>query len=100
MIGRIRPSLDANSSHTETVTPNSATVNNGYCSISLSSPSYTHASYTLQSGTCGVREALNDLQGNGGEVIVDQGFYDAGCTQSTITGLSITGPLLANSVCA
>ncbi len=43
-----------------------------------------------------MREALNDLQGKGGEVIVDQGFYDAGCTQSTITGLSFTGPLLAN----
>ncbi len=27
---------------------------------------------------------------------MDQGFYDAGCTQSTITGLSFTGPLLAN----
>ncbi len=71
-------------------------VTNGYCSISLSSPAYTHASYVLQSGTCGLREALNDLQGKGGEVIVDQGFYDAGCTQSTITGLSFTGPLLAN----
>ncbi len=43
-----------------------------------------------------MREALNDLQGKGGEVIVDQGFYDAGCTQSTIAGLSFTGPLLAN----
>lgn len=84
--------IDINSANTETVTFTSNTCTTGggvasVCTLSLNT-SNTHTSYILRSGTCGLREALNDLGTGGGEVIVDQRFYDDGCTQSTITGIN------------
>ena len=80
---------DVVSANTETVALSSAPSCSGsYCTLSLAVTT-THNSFVLRSGTCGLREALNDLGTNGGEVIVDQGFYDAGCTAATITGLTV-----------
>jgi hypothetical protein len=85
--------IDINSSLTETVAFNSVSCTTGggvssVCTLSLAN-SNTHSSYILRSGTCGLREALNDLGANGGEVIIDQRFYDDGCTAATITGLTV-----------
>jgi hypothetical protein len=89
--------IDVNSSNTETVNGVTPSFSGGTCSLAFST-SNTHSagSYILRSGTCGLREALNDLGGLGGEVIIDQRFYDDGCTASTITGLALSGTLLAN----
>src|SRR6266567_3708012 len=90
--------IDINSSLSETVafTANSCTSGGGVasvCTLTLAT-SNAHTSYILRSGTCGLREALNDLGGLGGEVIVDQRFYDDGCTASTITTAATLGGTL------
>jgi hypothetical protein len=92
--------IDTNSSLTETVNGVTPTYAGGLCTLSVSAVN-SHASFHLRSGTCGLREALNDMGANGGVVIVDQKFYDDGCTQSTITGLnalvsSTSGPIYQN----
>lgn len=80
----------------ETVALSSKTYSGGNCTLSLAT-SNAHTSFHLRSGTCGLREALNDMGGQGGEVIVDQKFYDDGCTAATITGLAQSG-LQANQI--
>ena len=92
---------DGNSTLTETDALTAFSNSTGYCTLTLTQTNAHVGSYVLTSGTCGLREALNDLQGYGGEVIVDQQFYDAGCTAATITGLTqgstaSAGPLLGN----
>lgn len=93
---RINDQVAANSETVSGVVP---TYSGSTCSLPLSaSNTHTAGSYILRSGTCGLREAMNDLGGLGGEVIVDQKFYDDGCSASTITGLvtSTAFPLQAN----
>ena len=80
--------IDVISANSEVVTLNSDTISGNIATLSLAT-SNSHSSFHLRSGTCGLREALNDLGSNGGEVIVDQKFYDDGCTASTITGLTV-----------
>jgi hypothetical protein len=92
--------VDVSSSLTETVNGVTPTYSGGLCTLSFTATN-THTSFHLRSGTCGLREALNDLGANGGVIIVDQKFYDDGCTQSTITGLnalvsSTSGPIYQN----
>jgi hypothetical protein len=93
--------IDINSSLTETVAFNSNSCTTGagvasVCTLSLAN-SNSHTSYVLRSGTCGLREALNDLGTAGGTVLVDQQFYDDGCTASTITtAATLGGTLQAN----
>lgn len=96
--------IDVVAANTETVAFNSNSCTTGggvasVCTLSLAVAN-THNSYVLRSGTCGLREALNDLGTNGGEVIVDQRFYDDGCTAATITGLtfSATTPPIATQL--
>lgn len=82
--------IDVNPSYTETVNGVAPTYSGGTCTLSFSASNpHTAGSYILRSGTCGLREALNDLGINGGEVIIDQRFYDDGCTAATITGLVV-----------
>lgn len=90
--------VDVNSSNTETVNGVAPVFSGSTCNLPFStSNTHTAGSYTLRSGTCGLREALNDLGGQGGEVIVDQRFYDDGCTASTITtAATLGGTLQAN----
>lgn len=80
---------NGNNSATETVSGVTPTYSGSTCTLPFST-SNTHNSFILRSGTCGLREALNDLNGQGGEVIVDQRFYDDGCSASTITGLTFS----------
>lgn len=95
--------VDIVSANTETVNQNSApncagtggNISAAVCTLSLAAAN-AHASYHLRSGTCGLREALNDLGTAGGTVIVDQKFYDDGCTASTITGITVAQGQLAN----
>ena len=89
--------LDIVSANTETVALNSITFAGALCTLSLAtSNTHTNGSFHLRSGTCGLAEALNDLNSLGGEVIIDQKFYDDGCTQSTITGSTVAGIAQAN----
>lgn len=78
---------DIVAANTETVALTSVSVSNGYCTLALSAVN-THNSYHLKSGTCGLVLALADGGGTSGSgtVIVDQRFYDQGCSASTITG--------------
>lgn len=88
--------IDISSSLTEVVTPAATPVTYaGSTATIVMSPVNAHTSYVLRSGTCGLREALNDLGGQGGEVIVDQKFYDDGCTAATITTASKLGGVTA-----
>src|ERR1700691_3160372 len=88
--------IDAVSANTEIVTETAPTINSSTCTINMS-PANTHYSFNLRSGTCGLREALNDLGGKGGEVIIDQKWYDDGCTASIITtSATLGGTLQAN----
>lgn len=90
--------LDIVNANTETVALNSITVGNGVCTLSLAtSNTHVNGSFHLRSGTCGVREALNDLGGAGGEVIIDQKFYDDGCTASTFTNSTTLGGTLQSN---
>lgn len=93
--------IDINSALSETVafTSNSCTTGGGVasvCTLSIAA-SNAHTSYILRSGTCGVREALNDLGTGGGEVIVDQRFYDDGCTAATFTNSTTLGGTLQSN---
>ncbi len=81
--------VDITSANTETVAQTAATISGGYCTVNPTSPANAHTSYHLRSGTCGLVPAMKDLGGSG-TVNVDQAFYDAGCTASTITG-TVTG---------
>lgn len=82
--------IDINSANSETVTPAATpiTYNGGSCTINVT-PTNSHSAFHLRSGTCGLREALNDFGSSGGTVLVDQKFYDDGCTVTTITGLTL-----------
>lgn len=75
------------SANSETVTGVVPTYNGGTCTLSYTMVN-THTYFHVRSATCGLREALNDMGTNGGIVLVDQKFYDDGCTAATITGLS------------
>lgn len=96
--------VDQVSANTETVALNSLPTcgagGSGNFTLNLATAN-AHSSFHLRSGTCGLQEAINDLGANAGEVIIDQKFYDDGCTQSTITGLnplvtSTSGPIRQN----
>jgi hypothetical protein len=86
------------SANTETVALTSITYLGSNCTLALSTAN-THYSFRLRSGTCGLREALNDLNGKAGTVVVDQKFYDDGCTAATITtAATVGGTLQANQL--
>jgi hypothetical protein len=88
--------VDITSANTETVALNSKTYTGGLCTLSLAN-SNSHFTYHLRSGTCGLQEAINDIIGSVvtgtpgfNVVLVDQKFYDDGCTTSTISGIVAT----------
>ncbi|HEV2964938.1 MAG TPA: hypothetical protein VG649_24145 [Candidatus Angelobacter sp.] len=86
----------ANSANTETVTPSSVLVNASQCNISATfANAHSAGAYLVRSGTCGLKEALNDL-GASGTALVTQEFYDQGCSASTIT--SVAGGATGNFV--
>lgn len=92
--------VDITSANTETVNGVTPTYSGGLCTLPIAA-SNSHSSFHLRSGTCGLQEAINDMGVSGGEVIVDQKFYDDGCTQATITGLNplvtaTSGPVRQN----
>lgn len=90
--------IDSVSANTEVVALTSVTITSSTCTLALSTAN-THNSFTLRSGTCGLREALNDLQGKAGTVIVDQKYYDDGCTTAMITtAATLGGTLQANQL--
>jgi hypothetical protein len=80
--------VDIVSANSETIALTATpTCSAGTISLSLANLN-AHTSYHLRSGTCGLQEAINDLGTAGGTVLIDQKFYDDGCTAATITGLT------------
>ncbi len=82
----------ANSANTETVTPSSVLINASQCNISATfANAHSAGAYFIRSGTCGLKEALNDL-GTSGTALVTQEFYDQGCLAATITSVAGGAP--------
>ena len=89
--------IDAVSANTEVAAESAVpTLNGSTCSLNLTTVN-SHYSFVLRSGTCGLREALNDLNGKAGVVIIDQKFYDDGCTTATITTAATVGGTLQSN---
>lgn len=92
--------VDITSANSETVNGVAPTYNGSTCTLSVTAVN-AHTSFHMRSGTCGLQEAINDMGTSGGEVIVDQKFYDDGCTATTITGINplvtaTSGPVRQN----
>lgn len=81
---------DIVSANTETVAQGAPTSTGSTCTI-VPTALNSHSSFTVSSGTCGLKEALNYLQTTPGVILVTQEFYDHGCTSATITGVNLTG---------
>ena len=80
------------SANTETVTltaVNSTSAPN--CNVSLNTSNSHTGRWRLQSGTCGLKEAILIFGGASSNYAVGQAFYDRGCSASTITGANATG---------
>lgn len=75
--------------NTETVSLTSFTSAAPTCSVTLSTVNPHTGSYILQSGTCGLKEAINIFGGSAANYEVGAEFYARGCSASTIT--SVTG---------
>jgi len=69
------------------------------CSATLSTVNPHTGSYVLQSGTCGLKEAILIFGGSVATYEVTQGFYDRGCSAATITSVtgSASGSVLVDS---
>jgi hypothetical protein len=78
--------VDITSANTETVSGVTPTYAGAICTLPVA-PSNAHSAFHLRSGTCGLKEAQNDKGTAAGTIIVDQKFYDDGCSASTITAL-------------
>jgi hypothetical protein len=80
--------VDITPANTETVTPAATpvTYQGATCTINIT-PTNSHFSFHLRSGTCGLKEAQNDKGTAAGTILVDQKFYDDGCVASAITSL-------------
>jgi hypothetical protein len=75
--------------NTETVALTGLTSAAPNCVVTLSTANAHTGSYVLQSGTCGLKEAVNIFGGAAANYEVGQEFYARGCSASTIT--SVTG---------
>ena len=69
------------------------------CAATLSAVNAHTGSYVLQSGTCGLKEAVLTFGGAVATYEVTQAFYDRGCSASTITAVtgSASGSVLIDS---
>lgn len=77
--------------NTETVALSTVTNTAPICTIALSTSNAHTGQYRLQSGTCGLKEAILLFGGSVADYEVGQAFYDRGCSASTITGANATG---------
>lgn len=75
--------------NTETVSLTGFTSAAPTCSVTLSTANPHTGSYVLQSGTCGLKEAVSIFGGSAANYEVGQEFYARGCAASIIT--SVTG---------
>jgi hypothetical protein len=75
--------------NTETVNLTAFTSAAPTCALTLSTVNQHTGSYVLQSGTCGLKEAVNIFGGSAANYEIGQEFYSRGCSASTIT--SVTG---------
>ena len=84
---------DANSANSEVKTPSAIVNTAGSCGVTIA-PSNNHYNFTLKSGTAGLQEAINSLQGQGAWpklVILDINWWSnanqiPGTTAATILG--------------
>lgn len=82
---------DVNSANSEVVTPGSyLTPTSTTCGVNLS-PSNSHTTFTLQSGTGGLQEALNALK-SGGTILLDSSWY------SLVSGIATANSTLTNQI--
>lgn len=77
--------------NTETVALSTVTNSAPLCTVALSTSNAHTGQYRLQSGTCGLKEAILLFGGSVADYEVGQAFYDRGCNASTITGANATG---------
>ena len=83
--------VDANSANNEVVTPSAVTNTAGSCGFTAS-PSHTHYTYQVKSGTAGLQEALNTLSGLANYpalVILDRNWYAAALNVPSTTPAAI-----------
>lgn len=78
--------IDLVAANTETVSGVAPIYAGSICTLPLAA-SNAHSSFHLRSGTCGLKEAQNDKGAAAATILVDQKFYDDGCSASTITAL-------------
>jgi hypothetical protein len=85
--------------NTETATLTGFTNAAPTCSVTLSTVNSHTGSYVLQSGTCGLKEAVNIFGGSATNYEVGPEFYARGCSAATITGVTgaASGSILLDS---
>ena len=84
---------DANTANSEVVTPSAVVNTAGSCGATVA-PTHNHYNFTLKSGTAGLQEAINSLDGQGAWpalVILDKNWWSnanqiPGTTAATILG--------------
>jgi len=77
--------------NTETVALSTVTNSAPICGAALSTSNAHTGQYRLQSGTCGLKEAILLFGGSVADYEIGQAFYDRGCVAATITGANATG---------
>ena len=82
--------VDANPALNEVLTPSAVTVSGATCTLTVA-PANQHFSFNIQSGTCGLQEALNTAgSGQQAVVVVTPDFANRGCNTSTILASTAT----------
>lgn len=79
------------SANTETVTVSAVNTAAPNCIITTNAANSHTGKWRMQSGTCGLKEAILLFGGSVADYEVGQAFYDRGCNASTITGANATG---------
>lgn len=93
---------DINSANSEVVTPGSYLAPTGTTCGPTLAPSNSHTTFTLQSGTGGLQEALNALK-TGGTVILDNSWYGLisgiASQNATLTASTTPADVITNATC-
>ena len=76
--------VDANPANNETLTPTAVSVSGSSCTLTVS-PANQHFSFSIQSGTCGLQEAINAVgTAQQAVIVVTPDFGNRGCDTPTI----------------
>lgn len=86
------------STNNEVVTPSAVVNTAGSCGVSVS-PSHSHYSFQMKSGTAGLQEAVNAVSANGGYptvIALDRNFFVAANGVPSTNAISIIGAIAGN----